>query len=439
MHRLLLFMFAAAAAMQASAAEVLIQNVTIVTPERAEPLAAQHVLIRGERIAQISARPISAPGATRIDGSKRFLTPGIMDGHVHLRDAPGVPPTDDDPEHTHLRELFLRQQPRSYLYFGVTQVLDPSSFPSAASAFEAQPLHPDLFRCGAAPALDGYPSVFVPAPARYEMIPDYIFEPANAAKHPLPQGAKLEQHTPEAVIERITATDVRCVKIFIESGFGGANRWPIYSEETLAAIRTETRKRDLLLIAHANSLRAQRLAVATRVDVIAHGLWSWDEHRNADGLPAPIAAHLRDVHRYQIGFQPTIRVLAGMGDLFREDTLQDPNYKKVVPAELLAWYATEDGQWFKRELRQDFGDVPDTKIAHIHLQGAAQGMKALKFLHDLGHAILLASDTPSAPTYGNQPGYDTYREMRMMAQAGMALDAILRAATLNNAQQFRLE
>jgi imidazolonepropionase-like amidohydrolase len=66
-------------------------------------------------------------------------------------------------------------------------------------------------------------------------------------------------------------------------------------------------------------------------------------------------------------------------------------------------------------------------------------MRAAKFLHDLGHPLLLGSDTPSAPTYGNQPGYDTYREMRFMAQSGIPLDAIFRSATINNARQFKLD
>jgi imidazolonepropionase-like amidohydrolase len=68
-----------------------------------------------------------------------------------------------------------------------------------------------------------------------------------------------------------------------------------------------------------------------------------------------------------------------------------------------------------------------------------QGARALKYLFDLGHPILLGSDTPSAPTWGNQPGYNTYREMQQMARAGIPPRAIFEAATINNARQFRLE
>ena len=36
--------------------------------------------------------PDLSPGATEIDGAGRFLVPGLIDGHVHLGDVPGVNP-----------------------------------------------------------------------------------------------------------------------------------------------------------------------------------------------------------------------------------------------------------------------------------------------------------------------------------------------------------
>lgn len=424
----------------AHAGELLFENVTVITPDVEQPLLDRHVLIRGERIAAISAEPIeAAPDVQRIDGRGKFLTPGIMDSHVHVSYPPGLPPASDDELLANLENSFVRQQPRSYLYFGVTQILDTANSPEGIAAFEAQPLHPDVFRCGAAPALDGYPTVFAPAPARYEMMPDYIFEPANADRHPLPAGTDASLHTPEAVVRGIAASGAHCVKIFIEDGFGDATHWPILSMESLRKVRVATLKHGLPLVAHANALGMQQIALAADVDVIAHGLWNWDALEGRPDVPEEIAAHLRKVREHQTGFQPTIRVIPGMGDLFRHDTLEDPFYEKVVPPDLLEWYATDAGGWFKDELRQDFGDETDMEIAHIYVKVAAQGMRAAEFLHDLGHPLLLGSDTPSSPTYGNQPGYDTYREMRFMAQSGIPLDAIFRAATINNARQFNLE
>jgi hypothetical protein len=96
----------------------------------------------------------------------------------------------------------------------------------------------------------------------------------------------------------------------------------------------------------------------------------------------------------------------------------------VVPPNVLTWYATEGGQWFKRVMRSEAGDAPDAKLTQGWMRAAGQDMRAVRYLHELGHPLLLGSDTPSAPTYGNQPGYDTYREMQMMAQSGLPLQAI---------------
>jgi imidazolonepropionase-like amidohydrolase len=420
--------------------EILVENVTIITPDQPAPLWSRHVLIREERIANISAQPIPADRRVeRIDGRNKFLTPGLMDSHVHVSHPPGLPLGSAEPSHQTLQQEFAAQQPRSYLYFGVTQLLDLASFQQAVTEFQSQPLHPDLFTCAAAPALNGYPSNFIPEATRYALMPDYIYEPANAQKHPLPHGAIAADHTPQAVADRIAVSGARCVKVFIESGFGDATGWPVLSADSLKALRAATRQRGLLLLAHANALASQQAAVAAEVDVIAHGLWNWNGAASGEQLPKVISDHLRDIHTKKIGYQPTIRVLAGMADLFRHDTLRDPMYKKVVPAELLSWYSSDAGQWFKEQLRVDFGGASDVQIAHVHLKSAAQGMRAAKYLDSLGHPLLLASDTPSAPTYGNQPGYDTYREMRFMAQSNISLAAILHAATINNARQFKLD
>jgi Amidohydrolase family len=419
--------------------ELLIENVSIVSPELPKASAPRNVLIRDGRIASLTDKPISAPHAQRVDGRGKFLVPGVMDSHVHVGDAVGLPFTTDDLDVAALRAAYFRQQPRSYLYFGVTQVLDTNSDPDASALFESQSQHPDLFRCGGAPVLNGYPTALIPPSVRYNIMPNWIFEPANAKEHPLPAGVDAKDHTPEAVVERIAASGARCVKIFIEDGFGDRSGWPLMSEQTLQRVHQAARAKGLLVLIHANALDSQRRALAGSTDVLAHGLWHWGESNTTEGLPQPIAAHLRAIQQRKIGYQPTLRVIYGEADLFRADTLKDPAYAKVVPPALLQWYGTDAGQWFKRQMKAESGNAPDAKIMQMELQAGSRNLRAAKYLYDLGHPLLVASDTPSGPIYGNQPGYDTYREMRAMAQAGIPLDAIFRAATINNAKQFGLD
>jgi imidazolonepropionase-like amidohydrolase len=430
-------------ARQAAAADaLLIENVTLLSPERAQPLGNHHVLVRDGRIAAVSDQPLQAPaGARRLDGSGRYLTPGLTDAHVHVSDAIGLPFGAEDPRFAALQGAFFAQQPRSYLYFGVTQVLDTANRPDRVALFAAQPYHPDVYRCGAAPVVDGYPLVFVDEAIRHTIFTDYIFEPANAAEHPLPASADPAEHTPEAVVARIAASGAICVKITLEDGFGERNDWPVMSAETLRRVRAATKQHGLFLAAHANALDMQRMAVEGNVDLLLHGIWNWNQLDGEPGIPPQVAAHLRRVRDRQIGYQATLRVLPGVTDLLDPTLLDDPVYAKVVPPSLLAWYRTDEAQWFKREV---FGANAEAAAIRPRTTAASwatseRGTRALRHLYELGHPMLLGSDTPSAPTYGNQPGYDTFKEMRLMAEAGIPLSAIFAAGTLHNARQLGLE
>jgi imidazolonepropionase-like amidohydrolase len=432
----------AASATCAAESTLLIENVTLVSPELTQPLGGRHVLVRDGRIAVISEKAIPMPaGARRLDGAGKFLTPGLTDAHVHVSDAVGLIP--NDPSLSDLEKAFFQQQPRSYLYFGVTQVLDTANRPDRVAEFAAEPLHPDIRRCGVAPVVDGYPIQFLDKAIRHKVFNDWIYEPANASAHPLPEGASAAEHTPEAVVARIAATDAICVKIALEDGFGDATDWPIMSVDTLQRVRAAATKHGLLLVAHANALDMQRMAVAGNVDIILHGVWNWNELDKAPGIPPAIDAHLRTIRDKKIGYQATLRVLPGVWELMDPTLLDDPTFRKVVPPRLLAWYRTEPAQWFKR---QAFGPNFDgaamlerQREDDSHWATSEHGKRALRHLYELGQPMLLGSDTPSAPTYGNQPGYDTYKEMRTMAEIGIPLEAILAAGTINNARSLKLE
>jgi imidazolonepropionase-like amidohydrolase len=425
-----------------AAGSLLIENVTLLSPEQAQPLGNRYVLIRDGRIAEVSDRAIFAAGVPRLDGAGKYLTPGLTDAHVHVSDAIGLPHGSQDPQLATLAEDFFVQQPRSYLYFGVTQVLDTANFPERVAQFAAQPRHPDIYRCGAAPIVDGYPLVFVDKAIRHQVFRDFIFEPANARDHPMPAGIDPAAHTPEAVVERIAASGAICVKTSLEDGFGDQNDWPIMSRETLERVRKAARKHGLFLAVHANAVDMQRIAVEGNVDLLLHGIWQWNALNDREGIPPEIAAHLRSVRDKRIGYQATLRVLPGVTDLLDPHLLDDPVYPKVVPPALLTWYRSDAAQWFKR---QAFGaDVDAAAVLAAVRRGSERwatserGMRALRYLYEQGQPMLLGSDTPSAPTYGNQPGYDTFKEMKLMAQAGIPLAAIFQAGTVNNARQLGL-
>jgi imidazolonepropionase-like amidohydrolase len=428
------------------AQNVLIEHVTIVASSDKPPIVNGHVLVKDGRISEVGAGAASAAaaaGVTRVDGRGKFLVPGLMDSHVHLTNLAGLIDAhhDPSPQMQKLREAYFRQQPRSYLYFGVTQVVDLAQSGNGLADFTAQPLHPDVHHCGSVPVVDGYGvDTSLDPRIRHKDTPFYLFEPANAKDHPMPPGDDPKEHTAEAVVQRIAQSGAICVKVFIENGFGEASNLPLISNDSLKRIRAAAHQRGLLVVAHANAIDMLRIAVANDVDVVAHGTWNWLESDRQPGVPEPIAAELREVHRKHMGYQPTQQVIVGLSGLFDPGTLADPVYAQIVPANVLAWYRTDAGSWFKKIIAKDFPPgMSDANIKGILERVGAQGARATKYLFDLGHPLLLGSDTPSAPSYANQPGYNTYLEIQKMARAGIPAPAIFDAATVNNARQFKLE
>jgi len=63
--------------------QILLENARIFDGFSAECAEGMAVLIEGDRIVEVSDRPIAAPGARRIDLGGRTLMPGLIDLHVH--------------------------------------------------------------------------------------------------------------------------------------------------------------------------------------------------------------------------------------------------------------------------------------------------------------------------------------------------------------------
>ena len=60
------------------------RNVQLLDPGKDRLLGGHEVLVDGDVIREVSARPIQAAGTTVIDGGGRTLMPGLIDCHVHV-------------------------------------------------------------------------------------------------------------------------------------------------------------------------------------------------------------------------------------------------------------------------------------------------------------------------------------------------------------------
>lgn len=95
---------------------LVIRDVTVISPERAVPLAHAYVRILDGHITEVSAQPLR--GREEIDGTGRYLIPGLIDSHVHLDQVAGMTP-EHEAAHPEIAAAARAQAPRSYLYFGL--------------------------------------------------------------------------------------------------------------------------------------------------------------------------------------------------------------------------------------------------------------------------------------------------------------------------------
>jgi hypothetical protein len=328
--------------------------------------------------------------------------------------------------------------PRSYLYYGYTTVIDLVVFDRARlAAFRNAPLHPDQYDCGEPlPVVNGYPMHFLPPPVGRQVFSNFVVDAGQAAQ--LPPDVHAQDHTPAAAVARDKAAGAICVKTFFERGFGADHNLPVPSTGLYGGIRQATADAGLVLVTHANSYEAQRFAVEGGTGVIAHGMWNWGELDKRQDLPEEIKAVLDKIVEQKTGYQPTIQVLQGLRAYFDPDYLKMPAIRKVIPATLLDWFNTPQGQWFKKEVASD--DVPDAAISNGFDQGPLRRVRmATAYLAQKNANFLFGTDTPSSPTYGNLPGLNGYLEMQQWQKAGLSLRQLFQAATLNNARQFKLD
>ena len=419
---------------------VLIRDVTIVSPERKGPLRHGYVVLENDRIAAVGhGAPPPARWDSVVVGRGRVLIPGLIDGHTHLAVAAGLP-LPLPPELRSLAAAYAEQLPRSYLYSGFTTVVDLAAFDRAfLDRFKAVPLHPDSYDCGGALALaNGYPMAMLPKEVRWDVFPNFLWDPRQ--QDSVPGRFRPGDHTPKATVARVAADGGICVKTFEERGFGPARNLPTPTLAMIGDVVRESHARGLPVLIHANSLAAWRFATRARVDVIAHGMWNWDEFEQAgEGLPAPIRALLDTVAARGIGFMPTLRVIEGLGAMFDPAFLDDPRLARVLPPSLIAWYRSPAGQAFAVEMRRGFGKASDARIREIFRGVAEHGAAATRYLVSRGDRLVFGSDTPSGPTYGNPPGLNGFLELERLAAAGVPLPRLLEAATIEAARTFRLD
>ena len=130
--------------------------------------------------------------------------------------------------------------------------------------------------------------------------------------------------------------------------------------------------------------------------------------------------------------------MEGLRAYFDSGYLKLPAIPRVIPAPLLDWFNSPDGEWFRKEIDED--NMPDAEMRGVFDRGPVRRVRqVVGYLAARNANFIFGTDTPSAPTYGNLPGLNGYLEMQQLHDAGLSLEQIFKAATINNARKFKLD
>jgi imidazolonepropionase-like amidohydrolase len=414
---------------------IVIQDVTVISPERQFPLPHAAVVIRNGRIAQIGTGLVAGPDARRIDGSGRFLIPGLIDSHVHVGHSAAL---DDDAidAHPELWAAYRAQVPRAYLAFGFTSVVDLDTLPHDQAWFQGTPVHPRFYYCGRGiKVAGGYGSFQVPRVSSPDF-PNLVYEPQEAKTWP--GSLDPADYTADRAVARAADTGAIGIKAFVEPGFGMFN-WPYLHTETLRKIRAAATARRLILMVHANSIDSWRSALDAHADVIAHGLWVWPGDPGSASPPRSVTDVIADAARAGTHVQPTMQTVAGERAMLDPSLLDDPRLIMALPPAVIAYLRSTEGVKARTALLDQYRKASPQPGFEPLLTAAIGRTRATFRLMLQDHVpLIFGSDTPGVDGFGNPPGLNGRLELQNWSDAGAPLSLILRAATLDNANVLGL-
>ena len=364
-------------------ADIAVTNVTVLDGTGAAPLPNATVVVRGNRIASVTSRGRVPTGMRRIDGTGKFLIPGLMDVHVHivgtgqwrgLENSAGV--TMD----FKVAEAALR----GYLYFGVTSVFDAGNVPGFIYDLRQREragalLSPRIFATG--PAIS-YPGSWMAGDWHGLGAPEW----------------------PETMqfLDRLLADKPDMQKLVMDrSGPSG----PYLRPELAAKIIGYMKEHGVRTTVHAVIEELAQGAIDAGIDSLAHPI------ATARATPA----FTQMLAQRKIPVATTLSVYDEIVRLGEDPSYLDgPMFRAVFSAEEIA-ARKADGP--KRYASLGWTSLFKARMPMLY--------DNVRNLHEAGGVVALATDRSEGPL--------VHRELQLLVAAGIPVKDLLRIATYNGA------
>jgi imidazolonepropionase-like amidohydrolase len=387
---------------------------TLIDGTAAEPVTEAVVLMRDGRIecaGPVAQCPVPA-GVEMVNLSGFWITPGIVDAHVHFSQtgwADGRPDSLDVRDRYPYEEVQagLRSHPeryyRSYLCSGVTAVFDVGGYPWTWNLPEQDANNSEAPNVSASGPLLSTLDFWLNLPGEAQFI---YLENEEAARRG---------------VDYLATQGADAVKVwFIPVDIDQREQM----DAAVLAAGKEARKLGLPLIVHATGLREAKVALEAGAHLLVHSVWD-----------QPVDQELVDLALANgTVYCPTLTVGSGYVRMFESavtgtpPAVDDPN--KCVDKETLSKVAetTELGAIAEAE---GMTTTSVTAGATRSAQRQSIAEKNLARLHEAGVTIAMGTDAGNPLTLH---GPSIYAEMEAMQAAGLTPTEVLVTATQGGAK-----
>lgn len=358
---------------------LLIENVTLIDGTGRPAVPNAWVLVEGDRIAAVATREIDAPSRTeRIDGTGRFLIPGLMDTHIHLSGGRG---RGGPNEQAGIRAL------HGFLYSGITSVFDAGNNPDYIFGLRArersgQIVAPRIFATGGV----------VTAPGGHGGGP----------------GATLVDEWPGDIplLDAHIAREPDLVKLtFDEHGWGTRPLIPLLRPELMAQVGRYFNEHGIRTTVHISHEFRARQAIAAGINTLAHPIIQGPV---SEGFVSLMAST-------KVPMVSTLTIGEGYSRLVEHPEFLDrPIYQDT--------YEPETIEQLRTTVRDGYAARAWTTWMKVMTPVAQEN---LRLIVAAGGVIVLGSDQSSGPA--------SHRELELMVEGGIPPLEAIRIGTLNAA------
>ncbi len=400
--------------------DVLIQNITTIDAINGIK-ANQSILIKGNRIVSIHDSSNGLTASNIINGSGKYMIPGLWDAHVHL--------TFEEEVEEHMFDLFIAN--------GITSIRDTGGqidrMVKLKEQAESKVTHRPRVKI-AGPLIDGSPRVYDGSAPGVPDISKGVSTPEEAKTYVAELAA--------AGVDLVKAYEMLTPELF-EAVVKEANKHNLKVTGHIPLQMTVHQASDLGMasVEHMRNLEMSMVPnaeakVAERVKIVS---------MSQDSLGYGLRSRLHNNYRFssiaEIDPQAKSKVLHTLN---KNQTWQIPTLALMLSSELLPWSDEEWKQTFdylpaktKATWLRDCAQMVEVPVSDNQksYMNWAKGM--IQDLQDNDIPIMAGTD---CPIFFLTPGFSLHRELQsFVEEAGMHPLAALKTATYNPALYFNME